>query len=157
MAALDSITEQLKAQGRRMTPQRRAIITVLMKNGEHYSAEQILSKVRKSMPDIAHATVYNTLHELNEMGILTELNLGLGERRYDINLTNHAHLICLSCGRIEDAPYDFESLELSPEHTYGFDIIEQRVIYRGYCPACAAELDDELDESDEEDEKDEET
>mgnify|MGYP005623023147 CR=1 FL=1 len=140
MVASNSIYQQLKAHGRRMTPQRRAIIQILMESDGHHTADDILSKVRALMPDIAHATVYNTLHELTEMGIVTELNLGLGERRYDINTSNHAHLVCLNCARVEDVPYDFDALELAPEHRCGFDIIDQRVIYRGYCPACAAEV-----------------
>ncbi|HEY68062.1 MAG TPA: transcriptional repressor [Thermoflexia bacterium] len=123
-----------------MTPQRRAIIQVLLESaGSHPTAEQIFTRVRDVMPDISHATVYNTLHELVEMGTLLELNLGMREQRYDINTTDHAHLICLGCGRVEDVPYDSEALTLSPEHTHGFQVVDCRVIFRGYCPACASQ------------------
>lgn len=123
-----------------MTPQRRAIIQVLLESaGSHPTAEQIFTRVRDVMPDISHATVYNTLHELVEMGTLLELNLGMREQRYDINTTDHAHLICLGCERVEDVPYDSEALTLSPEHTHGFQVVDCRVIFRGYCPACASQ------------------
>ncbi|RLC91506.1 MAG: transcriptional repressor [Chloroflexi bacterium] len=140
MTSVDDLCELFRAQGRRMTPQRRAIIQVLLESaGSHPTAEQIFTRVRDVMPDISHATVYNTLHELVEMGTLLELNLGMREQRYDINTTDHAHLICLGCGRVEDVPYDSEALTLSPEHTHGFQVVDCRVIFRGYCPACASQ------------------
>jgi Fur family peroxide stress response transcriptional regulator len=137
MASTDYVCAQLKARGRRVTPQRRAIIQFLLDNDSHPTAEQVFTHVQETMPDMSPATVYNTLHELVELGTLTELDLGLGERRYDVNLTDHAHLICLSCERVEDIPYDLEALVLPAKHTHGFQVMDCRVIFRGYCPACA--------------------
>ncbi|MDY6874778.1 MAG: transcriptional repressor [Chloroflexota bacterium] len=121
-----------------MTPQRRAIIQVLLEDGEHPTAEQIFTQVRRVMPDMSCATVYNTLHELAEINTLVELDLGLGERHYDVNTTDHAHLVCLGCGHIEDVPYDCAALILPPESARGFRVVDRRVIFRGYCPACAS-------------------
>ncbi len=137
MISVDRLCAQLRAHGRRLTPQRRAIIQVLLENCTHPTAEQILTRVRGVMPDISQATVYNTLRELVGIGVLKGLDLGLKERHYDIKTTDHAHLICLGCGRIEDVPYDCEALTLSPERTHGFRVVDRRVIFRGYCPACA--------------------
>jgi Fur family peroxide stress response transcriptional regulator len=95
------------------------------------------------MPDLSPATVYNTLRDLAEMGMLIELDLGLGERRYDIMTTDHAHLVCLECGHIEDVPYDSSALELLPEHACGFKVLDHRVTFRGYCPRCAVHQDRE--------------
>jgi len=139
MVTVDDLCARLRAHGHRVTPQRRAIIRVLLEDdGEHLAADQIFTRVRGLMPDTSHATVYNTLNELVRMGILVELDLGLGGRYYDINTTDHAHLVCLKCGRIEDVPYDHEALKLSPEHAHGFQVVDRRVIFRGYCPACIA-------------------
>jgi len=124
-----------------VTPQRRAIIQVLLENGSHPTADQVFTQVKHVMPDISPATVYNTLHELVEMGALQELTLRSSERRYDIITTEHAHLVCLKCGQIENVPYNHQALELSPEYTYGFEIIDQIVFYRGYCPTCAGPSD----------------
>ena len=60
-----------------MTPQRRAIIQVLLeKAGLHPTAEQVLAGAHGLMSDMSPAAVYNTLHELVEMGMLLELALG---------------------------------------------------------------------------------
>jgi len=139
MTSTELLCAQLRAHGRRVTPQRRAIIRALLENNTHPTADQVFTHVRQIMPDLSPATVYNTLHELVEIGVLLELDLGLGERRYDVNTAAHAHLICLGCGRVEDVPYDRDTLTLAPEHTYGFQVVDHRVIFCGYCPACACQ------------------
>lgn len=136
--SLEHLCEQLKAQGRRVTPQRRAIIQALLEDDAHPTADQIFTRVRQVMPDISQATVYNTLRELVEMDVLHELNLGLGERHYDFAAANHAHLVCLGCGRVEDALCDCSTLTLSLEQAHGFHVLDCNVIFRGYCPACTA-------------------
>ena len=141
MSSVDRLCEQLKAQGRRLTPQRRAIIQALCDDDSHPTAEQIFTRVRQDMPDMSHATVYNTLRELVEMDVLRELNLGLGERHYDFNKDTHAHLICLICGRVEDVPYDKGAITLPSRHTRGFHIVDCNVIFRGYCPDCMSKED----------------
>ena len=139
MSSVDRLCEQLRAQGRRLTPQRRAIIQALCDDDSHPTAEQIFTRVRQDMPDMSHATVYNTLRELVEMDVLRELDLGLGERHYDFVTENHAHLICLGCGRVEDVPYDKEAVKLSSKHPHGFRIVDCNVIFRGYCPDCMSQ------------------
>lgn len=120
-----------------MTPQRRAIVRVLLKHRSHLTADQVLTRVRRNLPSISPATVYNTLHELSEMGLLRELDLGLGleERRYEVATERHDHLICLGCGRIEDVPRD-GVLKPAIQEDHDFNIIDRRVIYLGYCPDC---------------------
>jgi len=136
MPSVDHICEQIRESGRRVTPQRRAIIQALLEDRSHPTAEQIYTHVRGVMPDISPATVYNTLHELAEIGLLLELDVGLGERRYDVKTTGHAHLVCMRCGRVEDVPYDCETLVSSPRESRGFQVVSCDVIFRGYCPDC---------------------
>ena len=137
MTTVDHFCTQLRERGRRVTPQRRAIIQVLLEEaGTHPTAEKVLVGVQDLMSEMSPATVYNTLHELEEMGMLLELDLGPRERHYDITTEDHAHLVCLGCGRVEDVPYDREALTIPAQHTYGFRVTDRRVTFRGYCPAC---------------------
>ena len=138
MSPVNQVCAQLRAQGRRVTPQRRAIIETLFGDHSHPTAEQVYTRVRQAMPDLSPATVYNTLHELREVGALLVLDLGLGERRYDIVTKDHAHLVCLGCGRVEDVPLDGKAPVLPREHACEFQVVDCRVIFRGYCPACAS-------------------
>lgn len=134
------VCETFRAQGRRVTPQRRAIARVLLGEERHLTADQILTRVRQELTTISPATVYNTLHELVEMGLLRELDLGLGlgERRYEIGTHDHDHMVCLRCGRIVDVPCH-DGRELSAEESHGFEIVDRRVTYLGFCPACASD------------------
>lgn len=143
MSPVNRLCAQLRARGRRVTPQRRAIIQVLLEDCSHPTAEQVFVHVRRAMPDISRATVYNTLHELVEIGTLQELDLGLGKRSYDVTTAYHAHLVCLRCGRVEDVPCDPERLVLAPEHAHGFQLMDCNVVFRGYCPVCASQEDKE--------------
>jgi Fur family ferric uptake transcriptional regulator len=139
MTFVDELCAQLKARGRRITPQRRAIIRVLQEDHSHPTAEQVFTRARRMMPDISRATVYNALHELVEIGMVRELDLGLRERHYDITGGEHAHLICLGCGHIEDVPYNCDTLAIPRERVPGFEVVDCNVVLRGYCPACASQ------------------
>ena len=143
MPPVDHLCAQLRARGRRVTPQRRAIIQVLVENHLHLTVDQVFTRVRGVMPDMSRATVYNALHELAEIGMVRELDLGLRERHYDITTADHAHLVCLGCGRVEDVPYDRDTLALPSRHAHGFQVVGCNVVYRGYCPACASHAEDQ--------------
>lgn len=136
MSTVDQLCAQLREHGRRVTPQRRAIIQALLdSDGMHPTADQVFKRVQSVMPDMSPATVYNTLHEMVEIGELLELDLGLGERRYDLYTSNHAHLVCLGCGQVVDVPYS-DPPALPPEHAQGFRVIDYLGVFRGYCPGC---------------------
>jgi Fe2+ or Zn2+ uptake regulation protein len=139
MTSVGRICAKLRTEGRRVTPQRRAIVQALLNDRSHLTADQVLARVRRELPGISPATVYNTLHELSEMDLVEELDLGLGleERRYDIATQRHDHVLCLSCGRIEDVPRR-GVLQLSDGEDHDFKIVDRRVTYLGYCPDCAS-------------------
>ena len=138
---VDKVCSKLRTEGRRITPQRRVIVRVLLDDGAHLTADQVLRRARQELPDLSPATVYNTLHELAELGLVQELDLGLGldERRYDVVTGEHDHLVCLKCGRVEDVPRR-KGLASSLQHDHDFDVVGRRVIYLGYCPDCASDL-----------------
>ena len=59
--------------------------------------------------------------------------------------TTHHHLLCIHCGRLEDLFRQFANLNLSPEESQGFVIINHQVISEGLCPDCQLA---EIEESD---------
>ncbi len=140
MHRIHDLCTKLRDQGRRVTPQRRAIIQILVESdGTHPTAEQVFARAQDTMPDMSPATIYNTLHELVEMDVLSELELGIGGRHYDLTTENHAHLVCMACKRVEDVPFDHEKLTLSTEHSHGFQMVNHSITFRGYCPDCASQ------------------
>ena len=126
---------RFKERGYKMTPQRRAILEALAGSLAHPSAEEIYEVVRQHMPDTSLATVYNTLRELVAMEEVFELVVDCEVRRYDISGCNHAHLVCLGCGKIRDARGDLWVEPLS-EQVNGFLPVRSAVTIFGYCQEC---------------------
>jgi len=133
MSRFEELVQRFRQHGYKMTPQRRAILEALTGNTPHPTAEQIYETVREGMPDISLATVYNTLRELAEMQELCELDLGHGVRHYEISREDHAHRVCLMCGRIEDVPADFERVKSLFQCGDGFRPVRYAVTIYGYC------------------------
>lgn len=140
MTSVERACEKLRTEGRRVTPQRRAIVRVLLEEDTHLTADQILMRVRQQLPSISLATIYNTLHELVEVGLVQELDLGLGleERRYDVAVDKHDHIVCISCGRIEDVTRR-NGLKPRLGEAHNFQIVDRRVTYLGFCEDCASD------------------
>ena len=69
----------------------------------HPTAEDIWESVRLVSPTTALGTIYKTLDTLREMGEVLEINSHDDSHHYDaVRPTAHPHVICTSCGRIED-------------------------------------------------------
>lgn len=111
-----------------------------MLSGEHVhlSADEVLARAQRRLPEISKATVYNTLHELVAMGEVLQVTPGAGPRRYDPNATQpHQHLLCDRCGQIRDVvPSGEDGLALSPEQQYGYELMDVEITFHGLCPRC---------------------
>jgi Fe2+ or Zn2+ uptake regulation protein/O6-methylguanine-DNA--protein-cysteine methyltransferase len=86
----------------RSTPQRRAILSVFVGGRtEHLSADEIYARASDAIPELSRATVYATLAEFSELGLLSAF--GSAEPvRYEANLEPHAHFRCYLCVRVFD-------------------------------------------------------
>ena len=68
----DDAGELLRARGMRSTPQRRAILSVFGGGRtEHLSADEVYAQASRSLPDLSRGTVYATLAEFSELGLLS--------------------------------------------------------------------------------------
>ena len=140
---MDILKEKLKETGFKITPQRRAIVDILLKNNsEHLSSEEIYDLVRVECPEIGLATVYRTMQLLDEVGVISKLNLDDGCIRYELNLDkddchNHHHLICKKCGKIMEVKEDLlDSIENQIQELYKFNIVDHDVKFYGTCEDC---------------------
>ena len=122
MNTMDILKEKLRETGFKITPQRRAVIDILLKhNSEHLSSEQIYDLVRVDCPEIGLATVYRTMQLLDEIGVISKLN----------------HLICKNCSKIIEVQEDLlESIESKIQERYKFDIVDHDVKFYGLCEDC---------------------
>ena len=76
---MNMLKEKLKQTGFKITPQRRAIIEILLDNSsKHLSSEEIYDLVKEKCPEIGLATVYRTMQLLDEVEVISKLNLDDG-------------------------------------------------------------------------------
>lgn len=135
------LKEKLKAQGCKLTPQRRSILDVIIDNGgSHLSAEEIYEMVKKKCPEIGLATVYRTMQMFDEIGIVYKHNFDDGRSRYELQNNEdhqHHHLICINCGKVIEVEEDLlEQLEKGIENKYKFSITNHNVKFLGLCDQC---------------------
>jgi methylated-DNA-[protein]-cysteine S-methyltransferase len=92
----------LRSHGLRSTPQRRAILAAFEGGPtEHLSADEVHARAAQSMPDLGRGTVYATLAEFTELGLLSAF--GAPEPvRYETNTAGHDHFRCRLCLRLFD-------------------------------------------------------
>jgi len=99
------ITEHFQRKGLRMTSQRRQIIEMIFESDDHFTTEELLDRAGRlgGGQKTARATIYRTLSMLIDAGVLSEIDLGKGQRVFDPNFNenpNHNHLICIDCGKV---------------------------------------------------------
>ena len=122
----------------RMTRQRQVILQEIRKVMTHPSADEVYEMVRRLIPRISLGTVYRNLEVLSELGEIKKIEICGKLKRFDGNITDHYHIRCLNCHRIDDVPehihFDFNSSLNS--HT-GYAITGHRLEFVGLCPECS--------------------
>jgi Fe2+ or Zn2+ uptake regulation protein len=126
-------------RGLAATHQRHVVYEAVVASHGHRSPEQIYSAVRKRIPSISLATVYNNLRLFVEHGLLREVTPHASTLRVDGNLEPHHHLVCSRCKSVQDIEGDFINLKLiSRQLPEGFDLTRPLVEVFGLCRRCSA-------------------
>jgi Fe2+ or Zn2+ uptake regulation protein/O6-methylguanine-DNA--protein-cysteine methyltransferase len=130
----DDIADVLRRHQLRVTPQRRAILNAFRgTTDEHLSAEEVLSRASQAVPEIGRGTVYATLAELAELGLIG--SVGNPEPvRYETNVEPHDHFRCRLCLRLFDV--ELGGRELEGRALPGFSIESVAVHAEGTCAQC---------------------
>ena len=133
----ESIIAKMKEKGLKITPQRLAIIQVLIERGNlHPGTRLIYEEAKKMRRSLSLSTTYATLNEFSRCGIIKTLEFDRMENRYESNLTDHINLICKGCKKIMDfkLPFKIDTNEVARKS--GFRVTDRRFEYYGYCEEC---------------------
>ena len=139
---IEKLKEELKLKGYKLTPQRRAIVNIVIQNkGSHLTAEELYDLVKDECPEIGLATVYRTIQLLEDIGIVCKFNLDDGCNRYELvdedEIHQHHHLICRECGKVIEVEEDLlDSIEKNVEKQYKFKIENHSLKFVGICHEC---------------------
>ena len=122
---------KLRAAGLRPTRQRLALAKLLFDGGNrHVTAEILHSEAIASNVRVSLATVYNTLHQFTDAGLLSEVVIDPGRSYFDTNVSDHHHFLYEREGRLEDIPGESIRLVALPTVPAGWKIRRVDVVIR---------------------------
>lgn len=123
------LEEQCIAKGVKMTEQRRVILRVLSDSTDHPDADMLFRRAAKIDPKISMATVYRTVHMLEENDILDSHDFGGDRLRYEQHPEqHHDHLIDVRTGKvIEFTNPQIEELQQRVAQELGYQLIGHRL------------------------------
>src|SRR6266700_7906295 len=96
------VLDRLAARGMRRTSARQAILEAFFAAETHVTAEDIAAEVHRRFPSVDVSTVYRTLDTLEQLGIIDHTHLAHGPAIFHLADDDHQHLVCESCGRVEE-------------------------------------------------------
>ena len=137
-APLDA-AEAMRGVGLRVTESRTAVYDALHEL-PHASADDVYALIAERMPRGSLQSVYNALGDFADAGLVRRIEPAGQPMRFELRTgDNHHHLVCTSCGAVEDVECAVGHAPcLTPSHAHGFTISTAEVTYWGLCPACAA-------------------
>ncbi len=129
----------LREHGLRVTAIRCAVLETLNETS-HIGADRVVESVRSKIGTASVQAVYDALHALAQARIVNSIEPAGHPARYELRVgDNHHHLICKTCGRIEDVDCAVGHAPcLIPSQHYNFTIDTAEVTYWGICASCSA-------------------
>ncbi len=122
---------RLRGAGMRPTRQRLALADLLFSKGHrHISAEELHEEAVTIGVPVSLATVYNTLHQFNEAGLLRAVSVESAKTYFDTNVSDHHHFFIEDENRVVDVPASQITVSDLPEPPAGMEIARIDVIVR---------------------------
>jgi Fur family transcriptional regulator, peroxide stress response regulator len=132
------IQQFFRERGLRCTPQRFAVLDLLVNHPGHPTAEEMFRGVNRSDPRASRATIYNSLRVLIDAGLVREFIQEGRSSRFGAHIGSHHHFLCDRCGKLEDI--EWFSLKGVPQRREvgRRKVREYELVLRGVCEACSA-------------------
>jgi Fur family transcriptional regulator, iron response regulator len=122
---------KLRCAGLRPTRQRVALGWMLFGKGDrHVSAEALHEEAAKARIPVSLATVYNTLHQFKEAGLLRQVAMDGSKAYFDTNTSDHHHFFIEGEDRMMDIPGPALGVTSLPQPPKGMEIARIDVIIR---------------------------
>ncbi len=125
------VIERLRSAGLRPTRQRLALARLLFGHGDrHLSAEELHEEAVAHKVPVSLATVYNTLNQFTEAGLLREVVVEHGRSYFDTNTSDHHHFFHEDDGMLRDIPGESVVLKSLPQAPEGTEVSRVDVVIR---------------------------
>ncbi len=136
---LADLTQRLRQRSRKVTGPRQAILKILRQHRHPLTNSEIFAALPKGNCDLA--TIYRSMHLLEEMGMVKRFDFGDGMARFELvnegDDGHHHHLVCVRCSQIVEIEDCFPpELEREIAARNGFKSITHKLEFFGVCPRC---------------------
>jgi len=126
-----ALSDRLREAGLRPTKQRLSLANLLFSQGDrHVSAEALHEEAICANVPVSLATVYNTLHQFNEVGLLRAVAVESSKTYFDTNTEDHHHYFIEEENRVVDVPASNITVADLPTPPEGMEISRVDVIVR---------------------------
>jgi len=124
------IRARLREAGLRPTRQRMSLAELLFSRGNrHLTAEGLHEEAMMRRVPVSLATIYNTLHQFTDAGLLREVAVDGSKTYFDTNTSEHQHFFVEDDDEVIDIPVDVDVTRL-PEPPPGYEISRVDVVVR---------------------------
>jgi Fur family transcriptional regulator, iron response regulator len=121
----------LRQVGLRPTRQRMALGWLLFAKGDrHITAEMLYEEATRAKVPVSLATVYNTLHQFTEVGLLRQVAVDGSKTYFDTNASEHHHFFVEGEHALLDIPGADVMLDRMPAPPDGYEIARVDVVVR---------------------------
>ena len=125
------LLDRLRSAGLRLTRQRLALAKLLFgRMDRHVTAEMLHGEAQEARVPVSLATVYNTLHQFTDAGLLKEIMVDSGRSYFDTNTSHHHHFYCETSGELSDIDGADVAIDLLLEPPLGREVSGIDVIVR---------------------------
>lgn len=125
------LTAVLRMAGLRPTRQRVALAELLFGGAHrHVSAEQLHDEASSARVNVSLATIYNTLHQFREAGLLREVAIDASRSYFDTDTSDHHHFYLEDEQRVIDIPSSAIVIQNLPEPPKGTTVTHVDVVVR---------------------------
>ena len=136
----ERFSQFLQSHGKRITQQRRLIVETIFSHHDHFDADELMDHLQQLIAQrkVSRPTVYRTLAELVEAGMLRKMTLG-GRSVYEheYGYPSHDHLYCQVCNRlIEFQSPELEQIRNQVAEEHRFEVSGHRMFVTGVCADC---------------------
>ncbi|WP_236793714.1 Fur family transcriptional regulator [Amycolatopsis sp. GM8] len=138
MPTTSDFERMLRGAALRVTRPRLAVLSAVHDH-PHADTGSIIDVVRADLGEVSHQAVYDVLSALTAAALVRRIEPTGSVARYEARVgDNHHHVVCRSCGAIEDVDCAIGATPcLTASDDHGFTIDEAEVIYWGLCPDCS--------------------
>ena len=123
--------KEIKNAGLKVTLPRLQVLEFLEKHpGEHFSADDLFTKIRTQNQEIGLATIYRVLNQFEKAGLIVKHLFENGQAIYELDTgEHHDHMVDVDTGEVKEFfSHELEELQIKLASEYGYDLIDHNLV-----------------------------